>query len=107
MQMPFDMMVAHVDETSASGATIEESDTRQQEVWESIQDHISPDQFLYLKIEDVYSVNQCGSSDARSRLDRRKQLHSLIQVGKAPSQSPLLPCPWIQVRSTLHKPTNI
>lgn len=69
-----------MDESAACSSSEEEASRREQEVWESVQDFIDKKSFLYLPLEDVYLLDSTGSGDPKSRLDRRKQLHLLIQV---------------------------
>ena len=80
LQVPFDLLVAHVDESAACSPSEEESEENKQEIWQSVVGFIDQKAFLHLPLEDVYLLNTSGSGDPKSRLDRRKQMHSLVQV---------------------------
>lgn len=87
LQVPFDLVVAHVDESAACSPSRDASDQRERQIWESVEGSISRDSFVCLPIEDVYLLNSSGSADPKSRLDRRKQVHSLVQVSYSHQQA--------------------
>lgn len=81
------MLVVHVDESAVCTPPEEPSDQQEQQIWASIADCFERDQFVCLPLEDVYSIQQRGSANPKSRLDRRKKLHALIQVKHIVSNS--------------------
>ena len=80
LQVPFDLQVAHVDESAACSPSEEGLEKHEREIWESVQGFIDRKAFFHIPLEDVYLLNSSAPSDPKSRLDRRKQLHCLIQV---------------------------
>lgn len=73
-------MVAHIDESGVCGLDEAASHRRHEAIWDSIKEHVSSEDYLRLSLEDVLSLSTKGPSDPKSSLDRRKQLHELIEV---------------------------
>lgn len=80
IQVPFDMLVAHVDESGVCGLPESAFEQRKEAIWDSVRGSINRESLLVVSLEDVFLLQSCGSTDTRSRLDRRKQLQSLVQV---------------------------
>lgn len=76
LQVAFDLFVVHVDEGCAAGWDLARSQHHVREVYHSIEDHIRPEQFISLGLEDVFLTGQHDED----RTAARQRLNKLIMV---------------------------
>lgn len=97
LQVAFDLLAAHIEESAACGWSEEDSDSHQEAVWVSVADDIRPDQFLRLRLEDIFLSYSRGEGEGEdraneiSRAERRAKLHALVSVRRVPLTIRMLP----------------
>jgi hypothetical protein len=80
-QIPFELIVAHVDEGAACGLDQETGNSISERIWESVEGFVQTEKFTCLHLEDIFSSDLTHLGDrAITREERRQKLHTLIQV---------------------------